>query len=68
MRTPQLDQLAGVLHQQQMVTRIEDVDDQGKVLFVEGDLTTDAHDEIAAVTQLDAPTATEVAAGAKEDN
>jgi ABC-2 type transport system ATP-binding protein len=105
-RTPQLDQLAGVLHQQQLVTRIEDVENQGKVLFVEGDLTTDevgeaaaahgivlheltlqrgsleqafmqmtgdsveyhAHDEIAAVTQLDAPTATEVAAGPKEDN
>ena len=27
-----------------------------------------AHDEVAAVTQLDAPTATEVAAGPKEDN
>jgi ABC-2 type transport system ATP-binding protein len=40
-RTPQLDQLAGVLQQQQLVTRIEEVVDEGKVLFVEGDLTTD---------------------------
>ncbi|MFC6161356.1 ABC transporter ATP-binding protein [Kribbella jiaozuonensis] len=105
-RTPQLDQLAGVLHQQQLVTRIEDVENEGKVLFVEGDLTTDqigetaaahgivlheltlqrgsleqafmqmtgdsveyhAHDEIAAVTELDAPSGAEVAAGPKEDN
>ncbi|TDD48307.1 ATP-binding cassette domain-containing protein [Kribbella antibiotica] len=47
-RTPQLDQLAGVLHQQQLVTRIEDVEGQGKVLFVEGDLTTDQIGESAA--------------------
>ncbi|GAB3938974.1 ABC transporter ATP-binding protein [Kribbella albertanoniae] len=105
-RTPQLDQLASVLHQQQLVTRIEDAEGEGKVLFVEGDLTTDqigeaaaahgivlheltmqrgsleqafmqmtgdsvqyhAHDEIAAVTHLDVPSNTEVAAGPKEDN
>ena len=48
MRTPQLDQLAGVLHQQQLVTRIEDVENEGKVLFVEGDLTTDQVGEAAA--------------------
>jgi ABC-2 type transport system ATP-binding protein len=47
-RTPQLDQLAGVLHQQQLATRIEDVDKQGKVLFVDGDLTTDQVGEAAA--------------------
>jgi ABC-2 type transport system ATP-binding protein len=47
-RTPQLDQLAGVLHQQSLVTRIEDVEGQGKVLFVEGDLTTDQIGEAAA--------------------
>ena len=47
-RTPQLDQLAGVLHQQQLVTRIEDSDKEGKVLFVEGDLTTDQIGEAAA--------------------
>jgi len=47
-RTPQLDQLAGVLHQQQWTTRIEDVEDQGKVLFVEGELTTDQVGEAAA--------------------
>ncbi|MFI7060567.1 ABC transporter ATP-binding protein [Kribbella sp. NPDC050124] len=47
-RTPQLDQLAGVLHQQQLVTRIEDVEKEGKVLFVEGDLTTDQVGEAAA--------------------
>jgi ABC-2 type transport system ATP-binding protein len=47
-RTPQLDQLAGVLHQQQLVTRIEDVEGQGKVLFVEGELTTDQVGEAAA--------------------
>ncbi|TDW18762.1 ABC transporter ATP-binding protein [Kribbella kalugense] len=105
-RTPQLDQLAGVLNGQQLVTRIEDVEDEGKVLFVDGDVRTDqvgeaaaahgivlheltlqrgsleqafmqmtgdsveyhAQDEIAAVTQLDAPSGTEVAAGPKEDN
>jgi ABC-2 type transport system ATP-binding protein len=47
-RTPQLDQLAGVLQQQQLVTRIEDVENQGKVLFVEGELTTDQIGEAAA--------------------
>ena len=105
-RSPQLDQLQGVLQQQGgLTTRIEAVDD-GKVLFVDGDVTTDivgetaaaqgivlheltlqrgsleaafmqltgdsveyhAHEEVAAVTQLDAVTATKVAAGPKEDN
>jgi ABC-2 type transport system ATP-binding protein len=47
-RSPQLDQLQSVLQQQNLVTRIEDVQDDGKVLFVEGDLTTDAIGETAA--------------------
>jgi ABC-2 type transport system ATP-binding protein len=47
-RTPQLDQLANVLHQQQLTTRIEDGENEGKVLFVEGDLTTDEVGEAAA--------------------
>ena len=47
-RSPQLDQLQGVLQQQQLVSRIEDVEDQGKVLFVEGEVTTDQVGEAAA--------------------
>jgi ABC-2 type transport system ATP-binding protein len=47
-RTPQLDQFATVLNQQQLVTRIEDVENQGKVLFVEGDISTDQIGEAAA--------------------
>jgi ABC-2 type transport system ATP-binding protein len=47
-RSPQLDQLQGVLNQQHLVTRIEDVEDQGKVLFIEGDTTTDQIGEAAA--------------------
>ncbi|WP_329005191.1 ABC transporter ATP-binding protein [Kribbella sp. NBC_00709] len=47
-RTPQLDQLAGVLNGQQLVTRIEDVEDEGKVLFVDGDVSTDQVGEAAA--------------------
>jgi ABC-2 type transport system ATP-binding protein len=47
-RSPQLDQFQSVLQQQQLVTRIEDVEDQGKVLFVEGDVTTDSIGEAAA--------------------
>ncbi|TCO47583.1 ABC-2 type transport system ATP-binding protein [Kribbella antiqua] len=47
-RTPQLDQLQGILQQQQVVTRIEDFEDQGKVLFAEGELTTDQIGETAA--------------------
>lgn len=48
MRSPQLDQLQSVLQQQNLVTRIEDGQEQGKVLFVEGDLTTDVVGETAA--------------------
>ncbi|GAA1150032.1 ABC transporter ATP-binding protein [Kribbella jejuensis] len=47
-RTPQLDQFATVLNQQQFVTRIEDVENEGKVLFVEGDISTDQVGEAAA--------------------
>jgi ABC-2 type transport system ATP-binding protein len=47
-RSPQLDQLQGVLQQQQLVTRVEDIDEQGKVLFVEGEVTTDQVGEAAA--------------------
>ncbi|GAA0570795.1 ABC transporter ATP-binding protein [Kribbella sandramycini] len=47
-RTPELDKLAAVLQGQQLKTRIEDVGEQGKVLFVEGDLTTDQVGEAAA--------------------
>jgi ABC-2 type transport system ATP-binding protein len=47
-RTPQLDQLQGVLQQQQLVTRVEDIDEQGKVLFVEGEVTTEQVGEAAA--------------------
>ncbi|TCN39137.1 ABC-2 type transport system ATP-binding protein [Kribbella orskensis] len=47
-RSPQLDQLQGILQQQSLVTRIEDVEDQGKVLFVEGEVTTDKIGETAA--------------------
>ena len=47
-RTPQLDQLQGILQQQQLVARVEDFEDQGKVLFIEGNLTTDQIGETAA--------------------
>jgi ABC-2 type transport system ATP-binding protein len=47
-RSPQLDQLQGVLQQQQLATRIEHVEDEGKVLFVEGDVSTDQVGEAAA--------------------
>lgn len=47
-RSPQLDQLQSILQQQSLVTRIEDVEDQGKVLFVEGEVTTDKIGETAA--------------------
>jgi ABC-2 type transport system ATP-binding protein len=47
-RSPQLDQLQGVLQQQHLVSRIEDVEDEGKVLFVEGEVSTDQVGEAAA--------------------
>ncbi|WP_020392887.1 ABC transporter ATP-binding protein [Kribbella catacumbae] len=47
-RSPQLDQLQSVLQQGNLMTRIEDVEDEGKVLFVDGEVTTDAIGETAA--------------------
>ncbi|MFF0266635.1 ABC transporter ATP-binding protein [Kribbella sp. NPDC004536] len=47
-RSPQLDQFATALSQQQWVTRIDDVENEGKVLFVEGDISTDQVGEAAA--------------------
>jgi ABC-2 type transport system ATP-binding protein len=47
-RSPQLDQLQSVLQQSDLVTRMEDVEDEGKVLIVEGQVTTDLIGETAA--------------------
>jgi ABC-2 type transport system ATP-binding protein len=47
-RSPQLAELQSVLQAQNLVTRVEDAEEQGKVLFVEGDLTTDQIGEAAA--------------------
>jgi ABC-2 type transport system ATP-binding protein len=47
-RSPQLDQLQSVLQQSNLITRIEDVEDEGKVLFVDGEVTTDSIGETAA--------------------
>jgi ABC-2 type transport system ATP-binding protein len=47
-RSPQLDQLQSVLQQANLKSRIEEVQDEGKVLFVEGDVATDAVGEVAA--------------------
>ncbi|GAA0935362.1 ABC transporter ATP-binding protein [Kribbella koreensis] len=47
-RSPQLDQLQSLLQQRDLVTRIEDVEDEGKVLFVDGEVTTDSIGEAAA--------------------
>jgi ABC-2 type transport system ATP-binding protein len=47
-RSPQLDQFQGVLQQQHLATRIEQDGDQGKVLFVDGNVTTDQIGELAA--------------------
>jgi ABC-2 type transport system ATP-binding protein len=47
-RSPQLSELQSVLQAQNLVTRLEDGEAQGKVLFVEGDLTTDQIGEAAA--------------------
>jgi ABC-2 type transport system ATP-binding protein len=47
-RSPQLDQLQSVLQRQQLASRIEDVEDEGKVLFVEGEVSTDQVGEAAA--------------------
>jgi ABC-2 type transport system ATP-binding protein len=48
-RSPQLDQLQSVLQQTaNLRTRIEDVEHEGKVLFVDGEVTTDVIGETAA--------------------
>ncbi|HWD83057.1 MAG TPA: ABC transporter ATP-binding protein [Kribbella sp.] len=47
-RSPQLDELQSVLQQNSLSTRIEDVQGQGRVLFVEGEVTTDLIGETAA--------------------
>jgi ABC-2 type transport system ATP-binding protein len=47
-RSPQLDQLQSILQQANLATRIEDVEDEGKVLFVDGEITTDQIGEQAA--------------------
>jgi ABC-2 type transport system ATP-binding protein len=47
-RSPQLDQLQDVLKRENLVTRIDEVEGQGKVLIVEGDVSTDAIGEAAA--------------------
>jgi ABC-2 type transport system ATP-binding protein len=51
-RSPQLDQLQSVLQQSSLVTRIEDVQDEGKVLFVDGTVTTDQIGEAAAAAGI----------------
>jgi ABC-2 type transport system ATP-binding protein len=47
-RSPQLDQLQDVLKRDNLVTRIDEIEGQGKVLIVEGDVSTDAIGEAAA--------------------
>jgi ABC-2 type transport system ATP-binding protein len=47
-RSPQLDQLQDVLKRENLITRIDEVEGQGKVLIVEGDVSTDAIGEAAA--------------------
>jgi len=47
-RTPQLQQLQDILQRQSLVTRIEELEDQGQALIVEGDTTTDKIGETAA--------------------
>ncbi|NEA35601.1 ATP-binding cassette domain-containing protein [Streptomyces sp. SID13031] len=47
-RSPQLDQLQSILQEQNLKTRIDDIEDQGKVLIVESEITTDAIGETAA--------------------
>ncbi|GAB2564341.1 ABC transporter ATP-binding protein [Kribbella endophytica] len=51
-RSPQLDQLQDVLQQGSLATRIEDVKDEGKVLFVDGQVTTDQVGEAAAAAGI----------------
>jgi ABC-2 type transport system ATP-binding protein len=47
-RSPQLDELQSVLQQNSLKTRIDEVDGQGRVLFIDGEVTTDQIGETAA--------------------
>ncbi|MFG1906491.1 ABC transporter ATP-binding protein [Kribbella sp. NPDC048928] len=47
-RSPQLDELQSVLQQNSLKTRIDDVEGQGRVLFIDGEVTTDQIGETAA--------------------
>ncbi|WP_328989112.1 ABC transporter ATP-binding protein [Kribbella sp. NBC_01245] len=47
-RSPQLDALQSVLQRDNLATRIEDAGTEGKVLFVDGEVTTDMIGEAAA--------------------
>ncbi|ADB29694.1 ABC transporter related protein [Kribbella flavida DSM 17836] len=47
-RSPQLGELQSALQQTGLETRVEDVEDEGKVLFVDGKVTTDQIGETAA--------------------
>ncbi|HEY3558621.1 MAG TPA: ATP-binding cassette domain-containing protein [Kribbella sp.] len=47
-RSPQLDELQSILQQNSLNTRIDDVEGQGRVLFVDGEVTTDQIGETAA--------------------
>ncbi|GAA1535468.1 ABC transporter ATP-binding protein [Kribbella lupini] len=50
-RSPQLDQFQTLLQQQQLVTRVEEADHH-KVLYVDGNVTTDQVGELAASQQI----------------
>ncbi|MET7282134.1 ABC transporter ATP-binding protein [Kribbella sp. NPDC005582] len=51
-RSPQLDQLQTLLTAGPITTRIEDVEDEGKVLFVDGKISTDQIGETAAANNI----------------
>jgi len=51
-RSPQLDQLQNLLTAGPITTRIEDVEDEGKVLFVDGQISTDQIGETAAANNI----------------
>jgi ABC-2 type transport system ATP-binding protein len=51
-RSPQLGQLQNLLNSGPITTRIEDVEDEGKVLFVDGQITTDQIGEAAAANNI----------------
>ncbi|GAA1688422.1 ABC transporter ATP-binding protein [Kribbella sp. NPDC056951] len=51
-RSPQLGQLQNLLNGGPISTRIEDVEDEGKVLFVDGKISTDQIGETAAANNI----------------